>query len=78
MQQCFAQLVDLAGMANEKFPALREILLTVKVFVDDDVREMVKKACSAAGVQCRFTLYCGCFERHWGGKGFSYKRPRGS
>lgn len=74
MQQCFEHLIALAGTAGVKFPALREILLTVKVFVDDDMREMVKKACAEGGIECRFTLYCGCFERRWGGKNFSWKK----
>lgn len=74
MQQCFEQLIALASIAGERFPVLSEILLTVKVFVDDEIRDTVKKACAEAGIECRFTLYCGCFERRWGGKNFSWKK----
>lgn len=74
MQQCFAQLVDLVAVAKDKFPVLKEILLTVKVYVDDETRDEVKRACAKAGIECRFTLYCGCFERRWGGKNFSWKK----
>jgi hypothetical protein len=76
MCQCFSQLISLGGLANEEFPLLRNILITAKAYVEDETRSIVKLTLANAGIAWRFTVYCGCFKKGWGGPKFSYRDLR--
>jgi hypothetical protein len=69
-------LISLGGLANEEFPLLRNILITAKAYVKDETRSIVKLTLANAGIAWRFTVYCGCFKKGWGGPKFSYRDLR--